>query len=330
LVLPLDLPGLHAVNAYLLADDHGFVLVDCGIYGRGRRSPDTQQGAGSDHGWTELVGALDAAGAEPEDVTRLVVTHHHADHYGMAARVLQAAGCELWMHARARQDLDVYRHPESRARRLRALLEAHGVGPDESSELAGYEDWRAYVAAVVDPDVDLHDGQEMAIGTRKWTVLHTPGHARCHVCLWCEDEHLLVSGDHLLPGVTPHIDAGGEAEDPLGDYLSSLERVEDLAPGLVLPGHGRPFEEGAERARATLRHHERRLGAVLQVIRHEPKSARAVSDEIFGASLLDFHRRLALGEALAHLTYLERRGEVERVREDGTLLYSKAARRNHS
>ena len=112
-MLPLDLPGLNAVNAYLLADDHGFVLVDCGIYGRGRRSPDAQPGAAPiaagapDHGWNELVGALDAAGAGPEDVTRLVVTHHHADHYGMAARVLQAAGCELWMHARARQDLEV-------------------------------------------------------------------------------------------------------------------------------------------------------------------------------------------------------------------------------
>lgn len=317
LVLPLDLPGLRAVNAYLLDDNGGRALVDCGIY-----DPAPTQ----EHGWTDLRNALEASGARPEEVGRLVVTHHHVDHYGMAARVLEVAGCELAMYAEVSEDLQVYRSPETRARRLRALLESHGVAPDQAAGLVGREDWRAYIAGVVDPQVSLSDTDELRIGERVWTVIHTPGHSRSHICLWCERDRILISGDHLLPAITPHIDLGSEGEDSLGDYLASLERIEKLGPELVLPGHGRPFDGGAERARATLRHHDRRLGAVLQVLRHEPKNAAAISDEIFGAALLDFHKRLALGEALAHLVYLERRGEVERVRADGEVLYTKAPR----
>jgi glyoxylase-like metal-dependent hydrolase (beta-lactamase superfamily II) len=316
LILPLDLPGLRAVNAYLVTDEDGFLLVDCGI-----SDPRVEDG-----GWSDLVAALEACGVRTTDLTRVLCTHHHADHYGMAARLLGAAGCELWMHERTDADLDLYREPERSARRLRALLESYGVVSVDARDLVGHEDWRPYVSGVAAPHVGLRDGQEVKVGARAWTVLHTPGHARSHICLWCDDERILVSGDHLLPAITPHIDVGAGGEDALGDYLAGLERIERLAPDLVLPGHGRPFREGGERARATLRHHDRRLGAVLQVVRNQPRSAAAISEQIFGAHLMDFHKRLALGEALAHLVYLERRGEVERFHEGDEVLYR---RRRH-
>jgi hypothetical protein len=94
----------------------------------------------------------------------------------------------------------------------------------------------------------------------------------------------------------------------------------------VLPGHGRPFEDGAERARVIERHHHRRLGSILQVIKRSPRTAEEITDEVFGGALLNFQRRLALGEALAHLAYLRKRGEVERMDEDGTYKYVKKGR----
>ncbi|HEV2755391.1 MAG TPA: MBL fold metallo-hydrolase [Actinomycetota bacterium] len=320
LVLPLPFPGLDAVNAFLLSGDRGATLVDCGI-----RNPAPE----GEHGWDDLVAAFAAAGAEVSSVERLVVTHTHIDHYGMAARIVEETGCELWMHRCAHEDLELYRDPGTATVNLRELLADHGASPDELDELTQFEDWRPFVSGVVDATHPVTGGESFDAGGRAWTVIATPGHARSHICLWTDDDGLLVSGDHLLPTITPHIDfeRGGE-EDPLGEFLESLEKIEDLDPKMVLPGHGRPFLEGADRARVIARHHDRRLGNILQVIRHEPRSASDIVDEVFGSTLLHFERRLALGEALAHLAYLRKRGEVERIESgDGTFLYKKVSRR---
>jgi glyoxylase-like metal-dependent hydrolase (beta-lactamase superfamily II) len=323
LVLPLPFPGLDEVNAYLLSDDAGHTLVDCGI-----RLLEEER----DHGWIDLLEALAACDAAPGDVKRLIVTHAHIDHYGMAARLVEETGCELWMHELAHEELQMYRDPEKGRERLRELLSDHGVGRDELDEVTAFEDWRPFVSGVVEATRPLQGGERITIGAREWEIVHTPGHARSHVCVWNESDGALISGDHLLPTITPHIDFERQGEeDPLGDFLESLTRVEKLDPRLVLPGHGRPFAEGAERARIIARHHDRRLGAILQVVRREPRTASDITEEIFGSTLLNFQRRLALGEALAHLAYLRKRGEVERIEgDDGSFLYKKVDRRARS
>lgn len=318
LVLPLPFPGLDRVNAYLLAGDEP-VLVDCGMF-----LPDEP-----DNGWADLVGALETTGVGPSDVKTLVITHPHIDHYGMAARFAEHSGCEVVMHAEADADLAMYRDPEGIVERIRALFADHGItDPAELAELTAFEDWRRFLSGVVEATKPVAEGDEFEAGGRTWRIVHTPGHAFSHVCLWAAEDRLLISGDHLLPTITPHIDfKRGENTDPLGDFLESLAKVEKLDPAMVLPGHGHPFEEGAERARIVQRHHDRRLGSILQVIRREPCTAEKITEEIFGGELLNFQKRLALGEALAHLAYLRKRGEVERVEEEGTFLYRKVSRR---
>ncbi len=322
LVLPLPFPGLNHVNAYLLTDADGATLVDPGI---------SDPYESEDYGWKQLIAALRASGSDVHDIKRLVVTHAHVDHYGLAARLLEETGCELWMHVASKHELELYDEGAAAAiANVRALLTDHGVGPDELDELTALEDWSAFVSGVVEPTVPVHGGESFTVADRLWDIVYTPGHARSHICLWASEGRLLISGDHLLPTITPHIDLerGGE-EDPLGKYLESLVKVEKLDPALVLPGHGRPFEEGAERARVTARHHDRRLGAILQVIRQEACSASEITEEIFSGALLNFQRRLALGEVLAHLAYLIRRGEIERMqRDDGTFAYRKISKRS--
>ncbi len=341
LVLPLPFPGLDRVNSYLLADTEGsFTLVDCGIYlpegddgtlDEGGSDPEPlPRGAqaASHDAWDDLVAALAACDVEVDAVTRLVVTHPHIDHYGMAARFLEESGASLTMHESAGEDLELYRDPRAIIDRLREMFAQHGVGAEELEDLTQYEDWRPFVSGVVDATDPVAGGETMAVGPRQWEIVYTPGHARAHICLWSASDRILISGDHLLPTVTPHIDfKRGVDQDPLGDFLASLEKVERLDPALVLPGHGSPFDEGAERARVVARHHDRRLGSILQVIRHRPATADTITDEIFGDSLLHFQHRLALGEALAHLAYLHRRGEIERVEEGDKFLYQKVKRR---
>lgn len=318
-MLPLPFPGLDRVNAYLLRDGDGVTLVDCGIY-----FPDD----GGDHGWTDLDAAFAAVGVRVDDVDRLIVTHPHIDHYGMAARLVAVTGCELWMHEASIEEIGYYRDPDAVTQRVKQLLAEHGVEPDEVDALAAYEDWRPFLAGVVDPSRPVTGGEEITAAGRSWQIVHTPGHSPAHICLFTEEGSLLISGDHLLPTVTPHIDFRRGDDDPLGDFLASLGKIEVLAPDLVLPGHGRPFDDGADRARSVERFHDRRLGSILQVIRHESRTADEITDEIFGTTLLHFERRLALGEALAHLAYLRRRGEVERLEgDDGTFRYRKTRRR---
>jgi glyoxylase-like metal-dependent hydrolase (beta-lactamase superfamily II) len=279
-------------------------------------------------GWAEIEAALGACGHEPSDVTRLIITHTHIDHYGMAGRFLAETNCELLAHTAADSDIDLYRRPEERTRRLRELFADHGVSAAELAELTQFEDWSRFVSNVVEPTSHVADGDMIAVGDRGWRVVFTPGHSANHICLWSEADRLLITGDHLLPTITPHIDYERRADaDPLADFLDSLATVEKLDPAISLPGHGSPFEEGAERARIVARHHDRRLGSILQVVRREAHTAEEITQEIFGATLLNFQKRLALGEALAHIRYLSRRGEIERVRGDGgTWRYTKASR----
>ena len=320
LVLPLPFPGLKRVNAYLLRDGDAYVLVDCGIF---------DPGNDRENGWLDLQEAVRACGAEPERIDRLVVTHPHIDHYGLAGEVVERAGSDLVMHELADDELDLYREPDATAERLREMYRDHGVDESDLDELTAYEDWRPFVARVVSPSVPMQDEQEISIGERTWSAIHTPGHSRSHVCLWSSADRVLISGDQLLPTITPHIDfRRGASADPLGDFLASLQRIEKLDPALVLPGHGRPFDEGAERARVNARHHDRRLGSILQIIRREPHTASEITEEIWGSALLHFERRLALGEALAHLAHLVRNGEIERIEVDGTFAYRKVDRRS--
>ena len=319
LVLPLPWPGLDRVNAYLLESPDGCTLVDAGMF-----LPDDE-----DHGWDDVAAAFAATGHQPKDVTRLVITHTHIDHYGMAGRFVAETGCELVAHPLADRDIELYQHPDERVRRLRELFADHGVSGDELDELTQFEDWRRFISDTVVPTSHVDDGDTLTVGGREWQVVYTPGHSENHICLWSPTDRLLISGDHLLPTITPHIDYERHGDkDPLGDFLESLVKVEKLDPAISLPGHGGPFEEGAERARIVVRHHERRLGSILQVVRREAHTAEEITQEIFGSTLLNFQKRLALGEALAHIRYLSKRGEIERVKgDDGTWRYTKASRK---
>ncbi len=321
LVLPLPFPGLDSVNTYLIPQPDGATLVDAGIY------QSTEIG---DRGWDDVVAAFSACDVRPSDVQRLIVTHSHIDHYGMAGRFVAETGCELWMHEAARKDLELLANPGDEQARVKQMLADHGVAADAIQELVAFEDWRGFLSSPVAATRWFTGDETFTAGEREWSVVYTPGHARSHICLFTARDGILIAGDHVLPRVTPHIDfVRGGNEDPLGEYLASLERVVKLAPGVVLPGHGRPFEDGAERARVIARHHERRLGAILHVVRRDPHTADYIVDEIFGATLMNFQRRLALGEALAHLAYLRVRGEVERLQSpEGTFLYRKASSRS--
>jgi glyoxylase-like metal-dependent hydrolase (beta-lactamase superfamily II) len=309
--LPIGINGIDTVNVYVLADGDSATLVDCGVW----------RADGDDDGLPALERGLEAAGYALRDVSRIVVTHAHIDHYGLAGRLMELTGAELWMHAMTDLDAEKYRHPDTAMARRRDMFADHGITEPELGSLAsGLEVWLPYLYSVVEASRRLRGGERIPIGGRRWEVIHTPGHSYGHVCLYSPDAEVVFSGDHLLPGVTPPVtfERGFDA-DPLRSYLASLAEIAERDPGLVLPGHGRPFGDCARRIEAITRNKMRRLDAIRDAIAQRPRSVTEIADELFNRAVLRFQRSVALSETLAHVAYLRWDGKVERrTRPDGT------------
>jgi glyoxylase-like metal-dependent hydrolase (beta-lactamase superfamily II) len=309
--MPIGLNSIESVNVYLLEDGDRVTLVDCGIW-----RPDQP-----DDGMAALRHGLNARGYVLEDVSRIIVTHAHIDHYGLAGRLMELTGAQLWMHAMTDLDCEKYRHPDTAQARRRDTYSDHGVPADELPGVAdSLAKWLPFLHSVVEASTRLKGGETIAIGAREWEVLHTPGHSLGHVCLWSPTDRLLFSGDHLLPAVTPPVtfERGFDA-DPLRSYLTSLQLIADCDPQIVFPGHGRPFVDGRRRVEAIVRNKQRRLERIHAMIREQPCTVSDIAEKQVAKALMGFQRNLALAETLAHLAYLRWQGLIERrTRPDGT------------
>jgi glyoxylase-like metal-dependent hydrolase (beta-lactamase superfamily II) len=308
--LPIGLHGIESVNVYVLADGDKVTLVDCGVW----------RSDVGDSGLSALEQGLRGAGYALRDVSRIVITHAHIDHYGLAGRLMELTGAELWMHAMTDLDCEKYRHPETAIARRRDMYADHGLADPELGSLArSLNVWLPYLYSVVEASKRLKGGERIPIGGQQWEVIHTPGHSYGHVCLYSPDNGAVLSGDHLLPGVTPPVtfERGFDA-DPLRSYLDSLHSIAERDPGIVLPGHGRPFGDCARRIEAITRSKARRTEAIMTAIRRGPRTVVEIADELFSSATQRFQRNFALSEALSHIAYLRGSGLVERrIRGDG-------------
>jgi glyoxylase-like metal-dependent hydrolase (beta-lactamase superfamily II) len=175
--------------------------------------------------------------------------------------------------------------------------------------------------ATPSPSSRLNDAQVVKIGGREWVSVHTPGHTPDHLCLYDPAGGTLLSGDHVLPTITPHISGIDAGPDPLAAFFASLDKVAELRDvGLVLPAHGHPFADLSGRAKDIRRHHEERLARL-----------REAAAQLGEASVEQLAQRLfrprswgsmAESETYAHLEHLRLSGEADRRREAGHLLYS--------
>ncbi|MFJ9430091.1 MBL fold metallo-hydrolase [Streptomyces sp. NPDC101490] len=307
---------------HVLDTDRGPVLVDTGW--------------DDPASWAELAGGLAALGIAPADVHGVVITHHHPDHHGLSGRVREESGAWIAMHA---ADTAVVRRTrESRpgtwldylARKLTAVgaPEDH-LAPLRAARDSGRATTLPGLRAAL-PDREIVPGELLGLAGRRLRAVWTPGHTPGHVCLHLEEEHpaglpghgRLFSGDHLLPGISPHIglyedpDDATAATDPLGDYLDSLERVGRLGVAEVLPAHQHAFTDAAGRVRALLDHHEERLAGLLALLAvpltpwqlAERMEWNRPWDRIPHAS-----RNIAVSEAEAHLRRLVKQGRAEAV-----------------
>ena len=298
--LPLPWPGVPHVNVWAIAAGSGVVLVDTGL-----DEPGAMQ---------QLELGLAEAGLRLEHVRLLVCTHAHSDHYGLAGPIVHAAGCELWMHPNHGHMTRAAGDPEQMLERRIEVARQSGVPADA---LARYESQRrdmgVGVAEVVLPDHELVAGVEVDTDLGAWRVYETPGHAPSHVVLHQPERGLLLSGDHLLGRVSLYYDYG-YTPDPTGEFLSSLEVVDDLYIELVLAGHGRPVRDAHGLIEANRREVHERVGRVRDAIADGPMTPFEVVPKLLGVEApSQMMVSWGLSEALCYLSHLELAGEAAQV-----------------
>jgi glyoxylase-like metal-dependent hydrolase (beta-lactamase superfamily II) len=351
LELPIRMPGLGHVNCYALLDERGAAVVDPGLPGQATwRTLQTRLARAGLK--VRDVHTVIVTHSHPDHfggATRFVreagarVVAHRAFRFGVSEAVQAHERPEVSVDDLAAQAA-AERERAAQADEPRERAPARGPAGRQPREpwKAGRTPWGgepprpslkmrvrwrvarlvgglSFVPQISDP---VDGGDALRLAGRDWFVVHTPGHTEDHFCLHDPEEGVFLAGDHVLPTITPHISGLSTRADPLAAYFESLDQVAAIAPvARVLPAHGHPFEDLAERCKAIQKHHVERLERV-----------KAIGREVGLASVADYSKHLfhprnwgsmADSETYAHLEHLRLQGDAEVRREaDGTLLYT--------
>src|SRR2546421_961716 len=312
-IVPISLPTpfyIGAVNVYLIKEDP-VTLIDTG--------PKTREAIDA------LRSSLQGEGLSVSDIRRIVLTHAHEDHCGLARSLRDEA-----------KDAEVFVHnweTGHRAARLEheenlRLLQRAGVPDDEIQSMRRlYEEVRQYADSLDEDHCrELIDGDELEFDTGALRVVHTPGHTPGSCSFVREADRTVIAGDCVLKRITPNPVISVDPIDPsrrfrsLAEYLVSLARVRSFAPTLVYGGHGEPIHDYEELFNRYLRAIRERQDAVISFVPKKGATAWEVSRKMFPETD-DVHRFLAVSEAVAHLDYAESEGKIAVEISDGREVY---------
>lgn len=304
---------LDHINLWLLEDDGGFVIVDTGLNTRLIRET-----------WQAVLQNVMAG----RPVTRIIVTHMHPDHVGMAGWLHEATGAPLLMTRTEYLTASVLSREggDSVPEDTIAFYRAAGFNEAqlEARRKSGYGNFARAVTPLPAAFQRIQGGQTLRIGGRDWQVVVGEGHSPEHACLMCPDLNVIITGDQVLPRISPNVSVfPREPEsDPLGDWLRSLHRLKQLPDGmLALPSHNEPFYGLHLRLQSLIDGHCAKLERLARTL-SEPKRGVETLNTLFGRKFDEpLVLGMAIGESLAHLRFLEACGLIERTREDGVDYY---------
>ncbi len=318
--LPIMFTGLGHVNCYALEDERGFAVVDPGLPG-----PDA---------WDGLLDRLARADVPLARIHTVVITHSHPDHFGGAARLRDETGADILTHASFKlwwergdglddRPSDALDDPD---RWSRPTPWGTQFQPPSDGAINNMRDEMRSGDHTPHPTKRVKDGEAVTLAGREWLSMHTPGHTPDHLCLYDPTHGVVLSGDHVLPTITPHIGAmDGMADDPLAEFFHALDRMAALPDvSIALPAHGHPFHDLAKRANEIKEHHDGRLQRLRDASAElgRPATVHELMQHLFAERAWG---SMAESETYAHLEHLRLNHEATSSWSDGLLRYDLVA-----
>jgi glyoxylase-like metal-dependent hydrolase (beta-lactamase superfamily II) len=302
------------VNIYLLADGDGWTMVDSGF--------------GNEESIAAWIALFEGALADVR-ISRLIITHSHPDHVGLAGWVVERFKCPLFM-SQVEYLQSVYfqnRGTEERKQAQRLFFRRHGMDESLTDKLLGRgQEYLKRVSVLPASYRRISHGDEISIGTRRFKVITGGGHALDQVMLYCAADKLFFSADQVLSKISPNVSVWAVEPDQnsLGEYLASLASLTTTLPYdlLVLPGHGVPFYGLKTRIKQLADHHEERCRLIAEACRTNSKTSKELVPVVFHRHNLDAHQMgFAAGELIAHVNYMLVEGRLTAEEVDGVLRF---------
>ncbi len=312
--MPLPFPTLDHINLWMLEDGDGFVLVDTGFADDATRAL-----------WSRIFDGKFGG----RRASRLVCTHYHSDHASLAGWLTGRFGCELWMsqgefYAAHSVHGEVASHEP---KHMYDMYLANGLDRAMADTLLELRNnYRRNVVGFPPSFHRMLDGDDLRIGGRKWEVVSGYGHSPEHSALYCDELRVMIGGDMVLPRITTNVSV--QATEPNGNplklFIRSLDRHGAFPAGtLVLPAHGLPFRGLHGRIAFLQAHHQERLAELITACT-APKSAADILPVLFRRGLDAHTTGIAMGEAMAHLHYLNEEGRLDRATGNDGIIRFKA------
>jgi glyoxylase-like metal-dependent hydrolase (beta-lactamase superfamily II) len=264
-------------------------------------------------------------------LSRLIVTHYHPDHLGLAAWLQEQTGAPLWMTQGEYLTAQAFANEIGNysPAATNELFRHHGLSEERLAVMtARGNGYKRAVSAIPASYTVMRGQQQIRIGAHDWQIIIGHGHCPEHAALYCASLGVLIGGDMMLPSISTNVAvfAPNPDDDSLTDFLNSIRAFTALPEDtLVLPSHGRPFRGIHARVAALEKHHADRCADLIDACRQQAHTAASLLPVLFSRDITDPHQTLfAMSEAIAHLNYLQKRGALQRAAEHGVLYYRAA------
>ncbi len=301
------------VNVYLIKDSC-LTLIDTG--------------PNSEKSLVELKSKLGKLDLKLSDIRRLLITHPHADHFGLARKIVDESGAEVWALEKCRSEMEnFYSEYQKYGIFFLDLFVKAGV-PDQA--LADIKRNSEYMVQFIEPvkmDRPLKDGEIIPFDNFSLKVLHLPGHSPFCTCYYDTEGRFMLSGDHLIkhissnPIIQKRDEKTGERPSALATYLESFKKTRKLKIDLILPGHGSPIKNHKKLIDQRFKLHQDRMDEILGILEKGPLTPYGIGDVLFPGSMKD-HEFLILSEVIGHLDLLKKEGKVTCTEKDNRWYYS--------
>ena len=318
--VPVPIIGnpLRYVLSYLIEHDAGFVMIDPGW-----NHPDS---------WRALVSGLAECEISLSAVSAILITHVHPDHHGQSGKVRELSGSWVGMHPAEDAFLELQGNRGIMHDGMAAYLRWCGAPATHLDELVASRQQSGPVEPMVRADRMIEHGDKIDVPGLAVRAIWTPGHTPGHLCFHDETHDLLLTGDHVLPRITPNVSSYDMTSNPLDEYLGSLAKLRGIEPREVLPAHEYRFTGLDSRLDQLAEHHKERLAETVDILVAAGPAgltawqvATGVTWSRAWADLVSFQRQAAVGEVLSHLRQLQSHGLTAEADKDAVGIWTARA-----